>query len=135
MAVIRKLLAALLATVVLAGCAGKTETVNRDGPAAREALSWYREILAGDIAAAHARVHPDAARRLTKPLFDRKVRNMVSRWALESPEVFVTSSQERMESAVVHVAIRGNRKGKTHRVTDGVTLKPLRDEWRVWLNP
>lgn len=135
MEAIRNFLATLLATLLLSGCGAKTETVNRDGPAAREALSWYREILAGDTAAAHARVHPDAAKRLTKTLFDRKARNMVSRWALENPEVFVTSSQERADSAVVHVAIRGTRKGKTHRITDGVTLKPLRDEWRIWMNP
>ena len=136
MEAIHKWMAALVAAAVLSGCAGKTETVNRDGPAAREALSWYQEILTGDTAAAHARLHPDAARKVTQAVLDRKVRIMVTRWALENPEVFVTSSQERQESAVVHVAIRGNRKGgKTHRITDGVTLKPMGNAWRIWMNP
>jgi hypothetical protein len=34
---------------------------------------------------------------------------------------------------VVHVALRGNRNGKSVRLTDGVTLKLDGETWRVWL--
>lgn len=135
MEAIRKLLLATFVAIFLSGCAQTTESVNRDGPGTREAVAWYQEILAGDTTAAYARVHPDAAKRVTKAMFDRKAKTMVSRWALENPEVFVTSSQERDDSGVVHVAIRGKRKGRTHRVTDGITLRPSGDAWRIWLTP
>jgi hypothetical protein len=127
---------ALITTATLiSGCSGPIEKVNREGPAAEEALAWYGDILMGDLEGAHGRLHPAAARKVSRATFDKKCKAMVSSWNLTSPQVVVTSSQERTDSATVHIAIRGMRSGHGKRITGGVTLKPDGGRWKIWMVP
>lgn len=121
--------------ILLSGCSGSIEKVNREGPAADEALAWYGDILSGNLAGAHGRLHPASARRLSRAALDKKAKAMVSSWNLTSPQVFVTSSQERADSATVHIAIRGIRSGHGRRITDGVTLMQDGGRWKIWMIP
>ncbi len=121
----------LIAT--LAGCSAPRESVNRDGPAAREALVYYTALLAGDSAKAWSNVHPDTVKTVGKSGFEKRAKALKTAWTITDATATVTSSQERTDNAVVHVALRGNRNGKSVRLTDGVTLKLDGETWRVWL--
>lgn len=124
---------ALTLVALLAGCAGPRDSVNRDGPAARAALVYYTAILAGDTDSAWQSLHPETSKRLGKSAFEKRAKNLKTTWNIQNPTASVTSSQERPDSAVVHVALKGIRNGKSVRVTDGITLKPDGENWRVWL--
>jgi hypothetical protein len=119
--------------ILLAGCAGPRDSVNRDGPAARAALGYYTALLAGDSDSAWQSLHPETSKRLGKSGFEKRAKNLKTTWNITDATATVTSSQERPDNAVVHVALRGNRNGKSVRLTDGVTLKLDGETWRVWL--
>lgn len=135
MAAIRKPLSkiAMMLMATWAGCSAPRESVSRDGPAAREALTYYTALLAGDSETAWLNLHWETAKKLGKSGFEKRVKVLKTAWNIQNATATVTSSQERPDSAVVHVAIRGDRNGKPVRITDGVTLKPDGELWRIWL--
>ena len=96
---------AIVLTATLAGCSAPRESVNRDGPAAREALVYYTALLAGDSAKAWSNVHPDTVKTVGKSGFEKRAKALKTAWNITDATATVTSSQERTDNAVVHVAL------------------------------